>query len=116
MRRMQRIRTLAQLEHALATSTFLLFIHSLLCETSVAIFDEYEQWSAHKPGTRTGWIDADADPLLALAVSDRTGVRPALPQAIFLRNGRPSWSANHAAITRASLRSAFGWPLPAREA
>ena len=112
---MQRIRTLAQLDLALATSTFLLFIHSLLCDTSVAIFHEYEQWSARKPGTDTGWIDADADPVLARSAADRTGIPHDFPLAIFLRKGRPSWTAAGQAITQAGLGSAFGWPLPARD-
>jgi bacillithiol system protein YtxJ len=111
---MIRIRTLAQLESALATSTFLLFVHSVLCDLSVGVFREYEKWASRQTGTATGWIDADADPLVAQCATDRTGVPQALPLAIFLRRGRPSWSASHRAITQASLDSAFGWPLPAR--
>ena len=109
---MPQIRTLVQLESALAKGTFLLFLHSMACEVSVAAFSEYESWAAARPGTETGWIDADADPLVAQSASARTGVPTALPQAMFLRRGRPSWTATDPGITQASLRSAFGWPLP----
>lgn len=112
---MAQIRTHAQLERALAKGTFLLFVHSLLCALSVAAFTEYESWASGESETETGWIDADADPMLARSASDRTGVPSACPQAMFLRRGRPSWTATVPDITQSSLRSAFGWPLPSRE-
>jgi bacillithiol system protein YtxJ len=111
---MIQIRSQIELDLALATSTFVLFIHSLLCETSLAVFREYEQWSSGNPGTKSGWIDADADPLLAQSASERTGIPSRSPQAVFLRRGRPAWTAEGLSITQASLRSAFGWPLLAR--
>jgi bacillithiol system protein YtxJ len=110
----KRIWTPAQLEGALATSAFLLFMHSLLCERSVAAFQECQHWSAQNPALGAGWIDVESDSFLAREASERTGVTLEFPQAVFLRNGRPSWSAKNAAITRAGLGCAFGWPLPAR--
>jgi len=111
---MPQIRTLTQLDLALAKGAFLLFVHSVLCEFSVAAFVEYESWAARELAIETGWIDADADPEVAATAYDRTGVTTARPQAMFLRRGRPSWTAEEGAITQASLRSAFGWPLPPR--
>ncbi|HEX6885908.1 MAG TPA: hypothetical protein VF530_21220 [Planctomycetota bacterium] len=110
---MSRICTLAQLDHALAQGTFLLFVRSLLGELGHAAFAEYESWAARELQTATGWIDADADPEIAASAFARTGVQDSRPKAMFLRRGRPSWTAGENGITQASLHSAFGWPLPA---
>jgi len=113
---MKRIRTLAQLELALTATTFLLFVHSAQSDTGGTAFREYEKWSARTPGTATGWIDADEHRLLAESAFASARVPHDLPRAIFLRKGRPSWTGAGTAITQASLGSAFGLPLPARDA
>lgn len=112
---MPQIRTLIQLESALAKGTFILFMHSVSCTLSLAAFAEYESWAARETQIENGWIDADADALLARSAFSRTGVPVACPQAMFLRRGKPSWTATESGITAASLGSAFGWPRMARE-
>ena len=107
---MQRIRTQAELDAALAAAEFLLFKHSHACPVSAAAFREYRHWAEAHPTAPTGWIDVIDERPLSQAVAARTGVTHESPQALRLRGGVVVWHASHGAITRASLAAAAAAP------
>lgn len=103
---MNRLRTPADLDFALASERTLVFKHSTRCPISAAAFAEYRAWTAAHPSAPTGWIDVIEDRELSGLLAQRTGVRHESPQALLVSRGRVLWHASHGAITRASLEAA----------
>lgn len=93
----------AAVDAALAADGFLLLKHSERCGISRQALEEVAAFLRDHPETPAGWIDVRGQRELSEAVTERTGITHASPQALWIRNGRVAWQATHFDITADAL-------------
>lgn len=94
---------LASVDEALRAPRFLLFKHSPRCGASRWAFDEFRAFAAAHPEVPHGYVLVRKQRDLSSWITEATGVPHASPQAIWIVDGEPTWSATHHEITRARL-------------
>ena len=72
----------------------ILFNHDPYCPVSARAYSQMEQLD-----NQVILVDVSRERTLTREIQGRTGVRHESPQVIILRNGQPTWSASHFAIT-----------------
>ncbi len=92
-----------ELEKALEADRFLLLKHSERCGIGRHAFGEYETFVAKHPEVPTGWVEVRESRRLSNRIETATSVAHASPQAIWIVDGEPAWSASHFDITNAAL-------------
>ena len=92
-----------ELDSALGAQGFLLLKHSGRCGISVQALREVRTFLLDHPEVAGGWIEVRQHPELSDAITERTGIRHASPQALWIRDGRVTWHATHFDITADQL-------------
>lgn len=88
------------LEHS-RTEPVILFNHDPHCPISARAFSQMETLDGN-----VVLVDVSRERTLTREIQGRTGVRHESPQVIILRDGRPTWSASHFAITADAVHEA----------
>ena len=85
------------------SETVILFNHDPYCPISARAYSQMEL-----VGDGVALIDVSRERALTREIQGRTGVRHESPQVIVLRDGKPTWSASHFAITTDAVQAATG--------
>jgi monothiol bacilliredoxin len=85
----------------------LLYKHSMTCPISRAAHQEVDTLLAEHADLPIYMIDVNRSRDLSNQIAERTGIRHESPQAIVLRDGKPTWHAAHYSITRDALEAAL---------
>jgi bacillithiol system protein YtxJ len=81
--------------------TIILFNHDPHCPISARAFKQMEQLEGD-----VMLVDVSRERSLTREIQGKTGVRHESPQVIVLRDGQPTWSASHFAITTDAVQNA----------
>jgi bacillithiol system protein YtxJ len=81
----------------------ILFKHSTQCPLSAHAYDEFIRFMEQASDITSGLVLVIEDRDLSDDIESQLGVPHQSPQAILIRNGRPTWIASHRSITTQSL-------------
>lgn len=79
----------------------IVFNHDPHCPISARAFSQME-----KTGSQVMLVDVSREKHLTREIQIRTGISHESPQVIVLRDGQPTWSASHFAITTDAVQDA----------
>ncbi|MDF1699891.1 MAG: bacillithiol system redox-active protein YtxJ [Planctomycetota bacterium] len=99
----RQLRDAVDLEEALAAERCLLFKHSPRCGISVSAYKEVEAFLAGHPEVPARWLDVRPQRAFSDDITERTGVRHASPQVLWIVGGDVVWHGSHFDIDRATL-------------
>lgn len=85
----------------------IIFKHSIYCNLSAAVFEEYRVFVEAHPRVTCAFIKIQNHRDLSDALEEQTGIIHQSPQAIVFKEGKPIWDASHKAITRETLQEAL---------
>ena len=98
-----KIETEEQLNEFLQKDTFLLFKHSLTCPVSAEAFREYQQFIEKNPNLATAYLAVQEARPLSTYVAESFDIKHQSPQAIYFKEGKPTWNDSHWRINGDSL-------------
>ncbi len=98
-----KIETEEQLNDLLQKDNFLLFKHSLTCPISAEAFSEYQQFIEEHPNLHTAYLAVQEARPLSSYVAETFDIKHQSPQAIYFKEGKPTWNDSHWRINAESL-------------
>ncbi len=98
-----KIETEEQLSELLQKDTFLLFKHSLTCPVSAEAFREYQKFTEEHPKLDTAFLAVQEARPLSNFVAESFDIKHQSPQAIYFKEGKPTWNDSHWRINMDSL-------------
>lgn len=98
-----KIETTEQLNELLQKDTFLLFKHSLTCPISAGAFGEYQKFITEHPELDTAYLAVQEARPLSNYVAETFDIQHQTPQAIYFKEGKPTWNESHGRIKTDSL-------------
>ena len=87
-----------------ADTTTILFKHSPICGTSSRALRQVKAFARDNPQVRVHIVDVVNDRTISRYVAERLGIRHQSPQAIVIRDGRPSWNGSHFRVSARALQ------------
>lgn len=91
-----------------ANGPSVLYKHSSRCMVCRRAIGEVEEFARSRPDLPVYRIDVPEQRELSDRVAREFDVRHESPQVIVLRDGRPTWSASHGAVTEEAINEAIG--------
>lgn len=98
---------LEQLLERSKTDPVLIFKHSTQCSISDHAYQEFKRFQEQACEFNCGIVLVIENRALSNAIAAELGVRHQSPQAIVVRDGKPTWNASHWSITGDSLSEAL---------
>lgn len=80
----------------------ILFKHSLTCPISSGVYEEISNADAE-----INLVVVQTSRNISNAIADKTGIRHETPQAIVLKNGKPSYHASHYDVTAEDVENSL---------
>lgn len=102
-----KIETEEQFNELLQKDTFLLFKHSLTCPISAEAFNEYQKFIDEHPEVDTAYLAVQEARPLSTYVADTFNIQHQTPQAIYFKDGKPTWNDSHWRIKKDALSENF---------
>jgi bacillithiol system protein YtxJ len=103
---LQRNQDLEQLLERSKTVPVLIFKHSTQCPISSQAYQEFRRFVESARDLLCGLVFVIEKREVSNTIASRLGIEHESPQAIVVRNGRPTWNASHWSITSDSLSQA----------
>lgn len=100
---LKKIETEEQFNELVQKDTFLFFKHSLTCPVSADAFEEYQQFIALHSDLPTAYLAVQEARPLSNYIAETYEIKHQSPQAIFFKEGKPTWNDSHWRITQTSL-------------
>lgn len=101
--RLRKLKRQADLDAVLENDIAVLYKHSPICGLSARALREVRGFIATHPALPVYLVNVITRRELSRQIEQHTGVRHESPQAIVLRDGRPTWHASHRAVTKQAL-------------
>mgnify|MGYP001951889759 CR=1 FL=1 len=98
-----KIETEEQFNELLQNDTVLFFKHSLTCPVSAEAFEEYQTFIAEHPQLATAYLAVQEARPLSNYIAETFDIKHQSPQAIFFKQGKPTWNDSHWRIKNESL-------------
>lgn len=98
-----KIETEEQFNELLQNETVLFFKHSLTCPVSAEAFEEYQTFIAEHPQLVTAYLAVQEARPLSNYIAETFDIKHQSPQAIFFKQGKPTWNDSHWRIKNDSL-------------